>query len=86
MSAVRMCDTCHAIFSENDPDWTTVAGARRIRDTRTGEVRNVQMALDECGKCTSSRLGPAEPIVPAVEGRYDERYTRQLEKEVTNGD
>jgi hypothetical protein len=82
MSSVRMCDSCHAIFSENDPDWTTVAGSRRQRDPRTGEIRNVNLALDECGKCTQKRLGPAEPIVPPVEGRYDERYTRQLEREV----
>lgn len=75
-----MCDTCHAIFSENDPDWTTVAGSRRITDRQTGQTKTVNLALDECGKCTEKRLGPAVPIVPPVEGRYDERYTRQLEE------
>jgi hypothetical protein len=77
-----MCDTCHAIFSENDPDWTTVAGARRIRNQQTGETKMVNMALDECGPCTTKRLGPATPLVPPVDGRYDERYTRQLETQV----
>ena len=83
MSAVRMCDTCHTIFSENDPDWTTGAVARRIRG-QDGTIKTVNLTVDECGPCTEKRMGPAKPLVPPVEGRYDERYTKQLEAEVSD--
>lgn len=86
MSSVRMCDTCFAVFSENDPDWATMAGSRVMRDPNTGQTKRVEAAMDTCGPCTQKRMGPATPVVPPVQGRYDERYTRQLEGQLEDLD
>jgi ribosomal protein L37AE/L43A len=85
MSSVRMCDKCKVIFSENDEGWTTLAGARRVRNERDGGYRQEQTAIDFCSTCSGSMTGGTTPKVPAVEGRYDPRYTQQLEKETGIG-
>lgn len=82
MSSVRMCDKCRAIFSENEEGWTTMAGSRTMRD-KNGNKRQEQTAIDFCVTCSNSTFGNTEepPVVPAVEGHYDRRYTEQLERE-----
>lgn len=81
MSSVRMCDDCNAIFSENEDGWATFPGAINKRDS-DGKMKPIVIQLDYCAACTAQKTGVREPQVPAVKGRYDSRYTRQLEKEV----
>lgn len=84
MSTVRLCDKCNVIFSENQEGWTSASGSRRVRNTNTGAMMTQEIALDYCPRCSDLMAGgniPEEPRVPPVVGRYDERYTRQLERE-----
>lgn len=82
MSTVRLCDRCNSIFSENREGWTTASGSRRVRNSR-GEMITETVALDYCPPCSGEVMGniSEEPTVPPVKGRYDARYTRQLERE-----
>lgn len=47
MSAVRMCDTCGRIFSENEDGWGTGAIQQMKRD-RTGAMRPISIQQDVC--------------------------------------
>jgi hypothetical protein len=87
MSSVRLCDRCNSIFSENKEGWTSASGSRRIRN-KNGEMITQTIALDYCPPCSDDAIGGNnldEPRVPAVKGRYNDRYTRQLEKEAGIG-
>ena len=86
MSSVRMCDDCKEIFSENSEDWMSSPGAIHKRNPMTGKVEQIPLQLDTCGVCVRRKAeaygnNGDRPRVPAVEGRYSERYTRQLERE-----
>src|SRR5882672_8364638 len=87
MSTVRLCDRCNTIFSENKEGWTTASGSRRVRNSR-GEMITETIALDYCPACSEDVMGnnQEEVSVPAVKGRYDKRYTRQLEREAGIGE
>lgn len=82
MSTPRICDRCNSIFSENREGWTSASGSRRVRN-RHGDMVTETVALDYCPACSGFLTGnnSDEPSVPPVIGRYDERYTRQLERE-----
>lgn len=62
MSAVRMCDKCGDIFSENTDGWSTFQGARVIRDEKTGQTRSVTEAMDVCSECTGQVVKPKERL------------------------
>lgn len=83
MSSVRMCDDCGAIFSENEEDWATAPVSINRRDER-GNLKPVNLQEDYCPECVHRKAGnnSRQPRVPAVKGRYDPRYTAQLEREV----
>lgn len=62
-----------------------MAGARQVRD-KSGNKRTEQTAIDFCPTCSNQTFGgdgntPEPPRVPAVEGHYDPRYTKQLEED-----
>lgn len=59
MSAVRMCDKCGKIFSENAPGWTTFTGStmRMVEGRRT----TVQQSMDLCPPCTDGTTAAQNP-------------------------
>jgi hypothetical protein len=78
-----MCDKCKSIFSENEEDWMTAPAAIKRRD-KDGQVKPIMVQLDYCPLCTGDMSGgnnEGTPRVPQVEGRYNDRYTHQLEAE-----
>lgn len=91
MSSVRLCDDCNGIFSENAEDWSSAPVAINRRD-KDGQIKPIQVQQDYCPECTDRKTGGAlrgnnqdTPRVPPVRGRYDERYTKQLEREAGIG-
>lgn len=87
MSTPRICDKCKAIFSENEEGWSSSPTVIKKRDER-GRLNEITLQFDQCPKCVDELTGNnnAPVRVPPVEGRYDERYTRQLEREAGIGD
>lgn len=82
MSTPRICDDCNAVFSENDEGWSSAPVTINRRNER-GVITPINLQLDYCAPCTDRKTGNnrEEPRVPSVRGRYDERYTHQLERE-----
>jgi Zn-finger nucleic acid-binding protein len=84
MSTVRMCDKCNAIFSENEEGWMSSPSSIMKRDSN-GQVKQITVQVDQCPSCVEVLLGTGnkspKAIVPPVRGRYDRRYTEQLEEE-----
>jgi hypothetical protein len=82
MSAVRMCDQCGRIFSENEDGWTTAPVQSMKRDER-GQMRPVVSQRDLCPEDSGTPVN----IRPRVDmGEYpnelrNEAKTRQLERE-----
>lgn len=64
MSAVRMCDKCGKIFSENAPGWTTFTGStmRMVEGRRT----TVQQSMDLCPPCTDGTTAAQNPYAIAA--------------------
>jgi hypothetical protein len=72
MSSVRMCDQCGVVFSENEDNWSSVAGQRRIVDQVTGKASLENVQQDRCGDCTTIGMSPRPPIQPLqINRRYD---------------
>lgn len=65
MSAVRMCDRCGRMFSENEPGWDSGNVGRRItRDD--GTVNTVTRQFDQCGECSESSRTPSPVTRQAI--------------------
>ena len=63
MSAVRMCDKCGTIFSENAEGWQTMSATNRRKNSE-GQWINESVVLDSCPECS---FQPATiPTVKAV--------------------
>lgn len=66
MSAVRMCDKCSRVFSENADGWSTLQGTtiKRVE----GRPQAVHQTIDLCPACVSQ---PAENPYAALEPRRE---------------
>jgi len=51
MSAVRMCDRCGIIFSENAENWDSGSVGRKVTKA-DGTVHTVSRQFDQCGECS----------------------------------
>jgi hypothetical protein len=65
MSAVRMCDKCAVIFSENAEGWGVGSISTNKRNERTGRLELTQQAMDLCPVCNR---GPSEHLTPQIAG------------------
>jgi hypothetical protein len=86
MSAVRMCDTCSRIFSENEDNWGTapVAVMKRGFD---GTMRTHTQQRDICGDCNSEQPQDLRPRAENYKGELSRgRRIEQLERETGVGE
>lgn len=65
MSAVRMCDRCGTIFSENAEGWGVGTISTNKRNERTGRLEMTQLSID---LCPVDNRGPAEHLTPQIAG------------------
>lgn len=65
MSAVRMCDRCGTIFSENAEGWGVGTISTNKRNERTARLEIVSQTID---LCPTDNAGPNEHLTPAIAG------------------
>ena len=65
MSAVRMCDKCGTIFSENAEGWQTMSATNR-RKNADGQWINESVVLDTCPDCSfqAATIPTVKAILP----------------------
>lgn len=88
MSAVRMCDRCGRIFSENETGWASGSlGQKVTRDD--GTVNTVSRQYDQCGECLgvqvrneAERAAISSGVKPAI---VDEVSRRVRQSEYDTG-
>lgn len=75
MSAVRMCDNCGVIFSENSDDWTTFTGRQKVRNQETKRIEFQQVDQDWCGMCVNKQQNTSPKAIeyPGLQGTTVER-------------
>lgn len=74
MSAVRMCDNCGKVFSENSEGWTTFSGSRRKRaknDSGSFGYYMEEIVQDWCALCSNKGFHPEPKALNGTDETLD---------------
>jgi hypothetical protein len=81
MSAVRMCDTCSRIFSENEDGWAT-APVQKMKRNAIGTMVPTTEQRDSCPDCNRGQPVNLRPHAETYAGELpNAAKIRELERE-----
>ena len=78
MSAVRGCDSCGDVFFESAEGWSTGTGTKFVKDSVTGQKKQVVIEQDLCPECTELRTSPAPRAHAAIGSRIAPTYEAEV--------
>lgn len=71
MSAVRMCDNCGTVFSENSEGWTTISGSMRKKSENGIGYYMEEVVQDRCAQCSNRVFVPEPRMLNGTDAKLD---------------